>query len=211
MLPEFPRSHGAAPARWLCAGLLWLLPGVPAGAQSLWMSSGSQERNLIADHVALRTGDIVTVVIQEDNSIQDDGKVELTKGSGLDTAIEVFDIKPNTFNTLPAVRYSNERTLDGETKYKQNSRWETTISCVVLDVRPNGNLLIDGRRAIRLDGEFKDVRVRGLVRPVDIMPDNTVSSDRIANAGLLYDTTGERSYHTEKSWFEILLDWFWPF
>jgi flagellar L-ring protein precursor FlgH len=189
--------------------VLFALPD--ADGQSLWTAPGAQERSWIGDHVALRAGDIVTVIIKEEQSIKDDGKVELSKESDLDAAVQVLDFKDNAINTLPAVKYSNSRNLSGETKYEQVASWKTTISCVVIDVKPNGNLLIEGRRAIALDGEDKDVRVRGLVRPVDIRSDNTVSSDRIANAGLAYDTEGERSYHTEKSWFEILLDWVWPF
>jgi len=196
----------------------WLMVMALAGslafecpAQSLWTAAGSQERSWISDHSALRIGDIVTVVIEERQTIQDDGKVELSKESELDSAIQVLDLDPDLINTLPAVRYTNERNLNGETKYQQLERWETKISCIVIDVKPNGDLLIEGHRATQLDGEFKDVHVRGLVRPVDVSADNTVPSSRIANASLLYDIEGERSYHTEKGWLEIVLDWIWPF
>jgi flagellar L-ring protein precursor FlgH len=57
----------------------------------------------------------------------------------------------------------------------------------------------------------KETRVRGLVRPVDIGSDNAVSSDRIADADILYDSEGGRSNVVHKNWFEKLLDVIWPF
>ena len=190
----------------------WLLAGGGSiFAQSLWTAPGSQERSWFADHVATQVGDIVTVIIEERQSIQDDGKIELSKDSSMDSAIQVLDIKPNAFNTLPAVRYGHSRSVEGETKYQQTATWQTTISCVVTDAKRNGNLVIEGHRVLQLDGEWKDVRVQGLIRSVDISSDNQISSDKIANAGLRYDTEGERSYHNEKSWLDVILDWVWPF
>ena len=141
----------------------------------------------------------------------DDGKLEFSKESELDSALEVFDIKPNTFNTLPALKYSSERTVDGESKYSQQGRFETTITAVVIDVKPNGALLIEGYRTLEIDGDYKRMHIRGLVRTVDIGSDNTVSSDKVANGDVRYDAKGPRSRASEKNWFERLMDVIWPF
>jgi flagellar L-ring protein precursor FlgH len=180
-------------------------------AGSLWGRPGSSTRSSIADHTALEVGDIVTVVVSEAQTVQDDGKLESNKDSSLDSALQVFDIKPNTFNTLPALKYTSSREVNGETKYSQKGKFETRLSAVVLDVKPNGMLLIEGRRTIHLDGDVKEMRVRGLLRPVDIKADNTVSSDRLGDADILYDSDGGRSRNVEKNWFENLLDFLWPF
>jgi len=180
-------------------------------AGSLWGRPGSSTRSSIADHTALEVGDIVTVVVSEAQTVQDDGKLESNKDSSLDSALQVFDIKPNAFNTLPALKYTSSREVNGETKYSQKGKFETRLSAVVLDVKPNGMLLIEGRRTIHLDGDVKEMRVRGLLRPVDIKADNTVSSDRLGDADILYDSDGGRSRNVEKNWFENLLDFLWPF
>jgi flagellar L-ring protein precursor FlgH len=180
-------------------------------AGSLWGRPGASTRGAIADHTALDVGDIVTVIVSEGQTIQDDGKMELSKDSSLESALEVFDLKPNAFSTLPALKYSTGRSIEGETKYSQKGKFETRLSAVVLDVRPNGALLIEGRRTIHLDGDVKEIRVRGLVRPVDVAADNTVPSDRIADADVLYDSDGGRSRVVEKSWFEHVMDFLWPF
>ncbi len=178
---------------------------------SLWARAGTNHRNLIADQTAHAIGDLLTVVVSEQQTIQDDGKSQQNRQTGLDTALQVFDLKPNAFSTLPALKYSSERSLQGESKYSQKGKFETRLSAVVLDVKPNGVLLIEGRRTIHLDGDVKEMRVRGMVRPIDIAADNSISSERIANADVLYEADGSRSNAVEKNWFEVLLDWIWPF
>jgi flagellar L-ring protein FlgH len=182
-----------------------------ASAQSLWGKPGASRRGSIADHTALEIGDLVTVIVSEAQNVQDNGKMETSKDSSLDSKLEVFDIHPSTFNTLPALKYSSSRSANGEAKYSQQGVFQTRLSAVVLDVKANGTLLIEGRRTIHLDGDVKEMRVRGLVRPVDIAGDNSVGSDRIADADILYDSEGGRSNVVHKNWFEKLLDVIWPF
>lgn len=178
---------------------------------SLWGRPGSRTRAAIADRTAHEVGDLITVIVSEAQTVQDDGKLETDKSSSLDSKLEVFDIKPNAFNTLPALKYSSARAVDGESKYSQKGKFETRLSAVVIDVKSNGVLLVEGRRTIHLDGDVKEMRVRGLVRPDDINADNSIASDRIGNADVLYDTDGGRSRNVEKNWFENLLDFIWPF
>ena len=192
------------------SGLL-ALTSAPAAAQSLWLAPGASERSSISDLVAHRVGDVITVVIRENQRVQDNGRLEVSKESGVDSRLEVFDINPDTFSTLPAVKYSSAREVDGESRYSQDGRFETTLSAVVIDVKSAGTLLIEGYRTIRIGGEHKRMSVRGLVRTIDIGADNSISSDRIANAAVLYETDGPRSRATEKNWFENLVDLLWPF
>lgn len=183
-----------------------------AASNSLWQrGQAGTMRTTLADHVATQVGDIITVVVSEGQTVQDDGKMQVSKDSSLDSALEVFDLKPEAFNTLPALKYSSGRSVEGETKYSQKGKFETRLTALVLDVKPNGALLIEGRRTIHLDGDVKEMRVRGFVRPIDIAADNTVPSDRIANADVLYESAGGRSEAVEKNLFERALDFIWPF
>jgi flagellar L-ring protein precursor FlgH len=161
--------------------------------------------------VAAQVGDIVTVIVSEGQTVQDDGKMEVSKESDLDSALGIFDVKPEAFNTLPALKYSSARAIEGETKYSQKGKFETRLTAVVLDVKSNGTLLIEGRRAVHIDGDLKEMRVRGFVRPIDIAGDNTIPSNRIANAEVRYDAEGSRAEAIEKNWFERALDFLWPF
>ncbi len=180
-------------------------------SNSLWHRGGATPRATLADHTATQVGDVVTVIVSEGQTVQDDGKVAVSKDSSLDSALQVFDVKPNAFNTLPALKYASSRSVEGETKYSQKGKFETRLTAVVLDVKQNGTLLIEGRRTVHLDGDVKEMRVRGLVRPIDINADNTIASDRIANADILYEAAGGRADAVEKNWFERALDFLWPF
>lgn len=192
-------------------GVALLLGAADAGAQSLWTSPGSTERSAISDPVARRVGDVVTILVVERLSVQDDGKLELSKESELDSAITTFDIAPDAFDPLPTLGYRSERTLDGESKFSQQGRVEMTISATIVDVKQNGVLLIEGQRSLWIDGDEKRMVVRGLVRPLDITGSNTVNSDRIADAEVRFENLGPRSHATRKNWFERLLDFLWPF
>lgn len=203
---------------WATSGVAvfaWLAHGSSRASgqttPSLWNRPGASSRSSIADHTALDVGDVITVIVNEAQTVQDDGKLDNKKASSLDSKLEVFDVKPNAFSTLPALKYSSDRAVNGETKYSQKGNFQTRLSAVVLDVKPNGVLLVEGRRTIHLDGDLKEICVRGLVRPVDVAADNSVSSDRIANADVSYATDGGRSNAVQKNWFEKLLDLIWPF
>ncbi len=194
------------------AALAWLTAA--AGAQqsnSLWQRAGAAPRATLADHTATQIGDVITVIVSEGQTVQDDGKMEVSKDSALDSALQVFDVKPTAFNTLPALKYASSRSVEGETKYSQKGKFETRLTAIVLDVKPNGTLLIEGRRTVHLDGDVKEMRVRGLVRPIDVGADNTIASDRIGNADILYEAQGGRADAVEKNWFEEALDFLWPF
>ena len=209
-------GSGAALRAAAVAGALAFVAGDACGqaepvSNSLWRRGQEGGRSMLADHVATQVGDVVTVIVSEGQTVQDDGKMEVTKDSDLDSALEVFDIAPNTFSTLPALKYSSSRSVEGETKYSQKGKFETRLTAVVLDVKQNGALLIEGRRTVHLDGDLKEMHVRGLVRPLDISADNTVPSDRIANADILYEAEGARAEVVEKNWFEKALDWICPF
>jgi flagellar L-ring protein precursor FlgH len=198
-------------SKWLAVSLLVAGTARAQSTPSLWNRPGSSSRSAIADHTALEVGDVITVIVNEAQTLQDNGKLDNKKGSSLDSKLEVFDLKPNAFSTLPALKYSSDRAVNGETKYSQQGSFQTRLSAVVLDVKPNGVLLVEGRRTIHLDGDLKEISVRGLVRPVDLAADNSISSERIANADVSYSTEGGRSNAVQKNWFEKLLDVIWPF
>lgn len=77
-----------------------LLLGQAALSQSLWKEDGARA-NLISDNTSRAKGDIITIVIKESQKVNDKQDVKLEKKSSLDTALKNFNIKPNTFNTLP--------------------------------------------------------------------------------------------------------------
>ena len=82
---------------------------------------------------------------------------------------------------------------------------------MVVEVLANGNLIIMGEKQLALTEGNEFIRVKGIIRPADIQPDNTVLSQRIANAQISYRGTGELASASRASWGTGLLYKFWPF
>jgi len=178
--------------------------------QSIWKQSVNR-RSLYADQSARQVGDLLTVRIQESQVIQNNESSSLAKDSTLDAAITNFDIKPNAFDQLPAVAMNSSREFEGSATYNKNGNFEASLTVMVIDVLPNGNMVIEGSRDIRMDREHKRIRISGIVRPQDVAPSNTVPSSSVAQARISYEGTGPLTRTTNPSWFDVLLDFIWPF
>lgn len=181
-------------------------------AQSLWNPT-RKYTPVYADTTARGVGDILTVLIEEDYRVENDESTEFTKESTLSALISNFDIAPDIFDDRPFPRIDGEtsREFSGEATYDKDNSFRTTMSVVVLDVMPNGNLLVEGKRTLIVDGERKTIRLTGLVRRFDVAANNTVSSRFVANASIAYEGVGQLTRSTNRGWFSHLLDILWPF
>lgn len=190
----------------LCCALL-----VPAlSAQSLWIAARPMP-SLTSDAIARQVGDILTVLISEKQTIKNKEQSDFGKSGSLSAALTSFDVLPNAFNTLPAMTAEHSRQFSGDGQYDKEGSFQTRLSVVVIDVQPNGNLIIEGRRQVLMDKEKKTVRITGVVRPYDITGFNTVMSESIANASIVYEGDGPLSRATSKGWLSELVDHVWPF
>ncbi len=100
---------------------------------------------------------------------------------------------------------------DGSGVANQKARITGSISAMVVEVFANGNLMIVGEKQLALTEGSEFIRVKGIIRPADIQPDNTVLSQRIANAQISYRGTGELTDASRTAWGTNLLYKFWPF
>src|SRR5690606_1207428 len=85
----------------------------------------------------------------------------------------------------------SDREFTGEAEADQSNRLNGNISVTVVDIYPNGTLVIRGEKWMTLNRGEEFIRLSGLVRPDDVTPENTVLSTRIANARITYSGTGE--------------------
>ena len=86
-----------------------------------------------------------------------------------------------------------------------------SISAMVVEVLANGNLIIVGEKQLALTEGTEFIQVKGIIRPADIQPDNTILSQRIAHAQISYRGTGQLARASNTSWGTGLLYKFWPF
>ena len=84
-----------------------------------------------------------------------------------------------------------------------------------MDTLPNGNLVVQGRREIRIDAETKVIEFSGIVRRYDVRRDNTVQSELVADARVAFSGSGPVTNTTRRyglaGWLHTAIDWLWPF
>ena len=174
-------------------------------------------RDLFADVTARNVGDILTIVIAEKSKIKNEDKVDRTLQNSLSTRLEAYSLGSDLLksNTLPKFDARTEKTNDAEAKQEKDSRFDASVAVIVVDVQPNGNLVIAGKRVIRVDKVLKTLRISGLVRTLDVSKQNTVSSTMVADARISFISAGANALVTTRGPVAYLFDtlfWaVWPF
>ena len=175
MTPIFPRRAG------LAAAILSSL--VPAQAAADQLYGGGRWASVAADNKAQGVGDVVLVLIFEAASAANRVRNRSSKETALSGELGIGSIDEDA-----GLRLRGGYTGNGEVE--RSDRLAATMTAQVVEVLPNGDLLIEGRQEIAVNGEERVVAVRGQVRPLDISADNTIVSSRLANARIDYDGKG---------------------
>ncbi|MEO0828918.1 MAG: flagellar basal body L-ring protein FlgH, partial [Pseudomonadota bacterium] len=139
--------------------------------------------NLVSDHKATDLGDIVTVVIFETASATNRVGTRSGKNTSLDGDLSAGGIDETiSFNLGGAYRGM------GETE--RSDRFAASMAAQIKEILPNGDFIIVGTQNLLINGEERDIEVRGQIRSVDISANNTIASSRLANAMINYDGEG---------------------
>jgi flagellar L-ring protein FlgH len=157
---------------------------------SLWTPT-SLFSDLTSDLRARRVGDIVTILVQERASAVSSGTVKTQRNSSLQASITAAGgITRATGPLANLAKAGTNSSLDGQGATTRDTTLTATISAVVTQVLPNGSLVIQGTKNVKINNENQILGLRGLVRPVDLDTTNTVSSDRIAQMDLQVNGKG---------------------
>ena len=157
-------------------------------------------RSLAADHRAYRVGDVVTVYVQEATRAKSQAGTDAT--SNLDMQVGLASPSTN-YNANLGLGGSNS----GGAQTTRLGEVRAQISSRVIAVEPDGRLQIEGEQALRINGERQEIRLRGVVRPEDIAADNTVWSNRVANADIELMGVGVVSESTRQSIIYRVFKW----
>ncbi|MFW5824965.1 MAG: flagellar basal body L-ring protein FlgH [Marinobacter sp.] len=168
----------------------------------------SRNYSLYGDSTALNVGDILTVTLQESTSASKNAGSSISKEN--EVGMGTPSLFGRTFEKFSGSA-SSEREFEGQAEADQSNSLAGNITVTVTEVLPNGVLHIRGEKWLSLTNGDEFVRVSGLVRPEDISPDNTVSSQRIADARLAYGGTGDFDQANQPGWLTRFFnsEW-WP-
>jgi flagellar L-ring protein precursor FlgH len=157
---------------------------------SLWTPTALFS-DLSADLRARRVGDVVTILVQEKASAVSSGTVKTQRNSSLQASITAAGgITRATGPLANLAKASTQNSLDGQGATTRDTTLTATISTVVTQVLPNGNLVVQGTKNVKINSENQVLGLRGIVRAVDLSPVNTVSSDRVAQMDLQVNGKG---------------------
>ncbi len=185
-------------------------------ANSLWRTGA---RGFFKDQRAQRIGDIVTVKVQvtDKASIENSTRRSRTnnEGLGVDNFLglesKLKAALPNAVDSANLVRAGSESSSQGTGSVDRSEQLVTNVAAVVTQRLPNGNLVIEGRQEIRVNFEVRELIVAGVVRPEDIDSDNTVDSNKIAEARIAYGGRGQISDVQQPRYGQQVLDVVLPF
>jgi len=171
-------------------------PNGPTDASSLWTANRS---SLLGDRRAGKRGDILTVVIEIDDSAEisnSSGRsrsgsqaMGLPQLMGLPQRID--KVLPEGATMADAVSTNSSSTFSGDGSVSRNEKLTLRVAATVVEELPNGVLRIEGQQEVRVNFELRELIVAGYVRPADISRTNEVTYDKIAGARISYGGRGQ--------------------
>lgn len=184
---------------------------------SLWRAGS---RSFFKDQRAGEIGDILTVIVNIKNE-----KAELANSTsssrggsesvgvpalaGLEASVN--KILPNTVDASSLISTDSSSSTSGTGTISRGESINIRLAAVILQVLPNGNLVIAGRQEVRVNYELRELTVTGVIRPQDIRSDNTIDWDKIAEARISYGGRGTISNVQQPRYGQQIFDIVFPF
>ena len=147
---------------------------------------------LFENAVAHRVGDTLTIRLNESTNASKSATTSTKKTSSVDLPGPTIAGRPVTVNGTEVLQMGvdNQAQFDGEGASKQSNQLQGSITVTVAERLANGNLLVRGQKWIAINQGKEFVRLQGIVRPIDIDPDNSISSLKVADAMISYGGKG---------------------
>jgi flagellar L-ring protein precursor FlgH len=176
---------------------------------SIWAKRHKSMKDYYSDDIAHNIGDILTVWITEDSTVDNKANRAMQKDTSRSMT---FNGELGKFADIGefGMSSSSGNQLNGKADFKDERSFTDRITVVVVDVLPNDNLVVMGTRTRDIAGDIQYIEASGIVRPSDINFDNTVKSEQIANFSLVTDNNGIAAPYTEPGWLGGIFDFVWP-
>jgi len=190
----------------------------PAQVQtaSLWQPGA---RAFFKDQRASRVGDILTVVINIDDSGKIDNKTTRSRDNsetagiphllGFETA--AANILPEGYNPNKMVDLSSTSGSAGAGSVDRKEKIELQVAAIIVDQMPNGNFVIAGKQEVRVNFELRELLVQGIIRPQDVSPANSIAYNQIAEARISYGGRGQITDVQQPRYGQQVFDMIWPY
>lgn len=202
--PYTPRQREYDPGKYADDSANTPSPG------SVWRSSNP---SLFEDLRASRVGDILTVIIDEQSKGEGDASTKLSKNSEMDTGVSSFlglmtaiGKRYPDMDAAALLKFANKSDFSGDGATSRSGKLEGHLAVQVRQVLPNGDLFIEGHKVILLNEEELHFYVSGVVRQLDVSPENSLRSSLIADAQVEFSGRGVVADQQKQGWLHRLLN-----
>jgi flagellar L-ring protein precursor FlgH len=189
---------------------------------SLWQTGS---KAFFKDQRACKIGDLITVNVGIDNQESTSITPSISRDSSLNTSATSFlglqgKMASAIPGTLSADLASNKGqwlgtgskpSHSGSGKYDLADKIKFQVAATIIQVLPNGNMVVKGRTEIKLLNEIREIELTGIVRRSDIGSDNSITSDKVAELRIVYAGRGDISDVANKPWGHKVVDNIMPF
>ena len=156
---------------------------VPNSPGSLWTDQG-RLADLASDYKARQVGDLVTILVVQSLQATNTGNVATDRSFKASSGINALAGHIRTSGVENIFSPTSSQTLQGKAQASSTSSLRTSLTGRIVAVLPGGNLVVEAEREIVMNNEKQTILVRGVVRPGDLAPDNSVPSNAVANLEL---------------------------
>jgi flagellar L-ring protein precursor FlgH len=193
-----PEVEEASTSEFRSAAMTYVPP--PPLPGTVYNTAGSFD--LFMDLRARAIGDILTVLLVERTDASKESSTSTARGSSVDTGFPTIAGGPITLDGDEILNneFESDTTFDGQADSSQSNRLDGSITVTVAARLPNGNLLVRGEKLITINQGEEFIRLEGIVRPVDIGPENTVASTKVADAAITYSGRGNLQATNRPGW-----------
>ena len=168
------------------------MPQMPTPSADGAIFHPGYDAGLFENATAHSVGDIVTILLQESTSAQKSSQTDTSKTTKDSLSAPSLLGIPMTYHgsSFLSGTINNGNTFSGAGDSKQSDSLIGAITVTVVKRLPNGNLVVRGQKLVQINQGEEYVRLQGIIRPIDIAPDNTISSQQVADAQIAYGQTG---------------------
>ncbi len=162
---------------------------------SLW-TPDNELGDFSTDYKARKLNDTLVILASVQTTAAQSGDVNSSRAFQTSSAITGFAGQTNTNGVNPLFNANSSTTLKGSGATDSSTTFQTSLTARVIAVLPSGNLVVEAQRKIFMNNQHEDITIRGVVRPNDIGPSNTVASSALGNLeiemkgkGIISDST----------------------
>jgi flagellar L-ring protein precursor FlgH len=195
----------------------WRTSDAPPQRRPMTLAEASWHYQPPEEPRELKLNDLIVVLVEEKSQVTSEGEMDRRKKADGTFVLKDW-IGLDGLAIRPDPQSEGEPAIAGEmqSKYRAESELETRdsmkfrIACRVVDIRPNGNLVLEGRRSIQNNNDAWEMWLIGTVRPEDVLPNNTVLSEDVAELRIIKRESGHVRDGYRRGFFMRFLDYFSP-